>query len=120
MLYGKIRQKLHQRSLLLLYSNFGSISALYRQMPFLRKLAHSHLLVVIFFEDTETAKLLESRPQKTEDIYIKTIAEQFVYEKKLMVKELDTYGIHSILTAPSKLNVEVINKYLELKARRLI
>ncbi|HTA84251.1 MAG TPA: DUF58 domain-containing protein [Bacteroidia bacterium] len=120
MLYAQIRHNLHQRALLVLFSNFGSVSALYRQMPYLRKIASNHLLVVVFFEDTELDKILESSPNNTEQIFIKTIAEQFMFEKKQMVKELEAVGIHAILTPPDGLTVNVINKYLELKSRRLI
>ncbi len=59
-------------------------------------------------------------PTEVEGIYIKTIAEQFVLEKKQMVKELEAIGIHTILIPPAKLTVAVINKYLELKSRMLI
>ncbi len=120
MLYAQIRHNLHQRALLVLFSNFGSVSALYRQLPYLRKIASNHLLVVVFFEDTELDKILESRPNNTEQVFIKTIAEQFMFEKKQMVKELEAVGIHAILTPPDGLTVNVLNKYLELKARRLI
>jgi uncharacterized protein (DUF58 family) len=120
MLYARIRHNLHQRALLVLFSNFGSVSALYRQMPYLKKIASNHLLVVVFFEDTELDKILESQPDNTEQVFIKTIAEQFMFEKKQMVKELEAVGIHAILTPPANLTVNVINKYLELKSRRLI
>jgi len=120
MLYAQVRHNLHQRALLVLFTNFGSISALYRQMPYLRKIAKNHLLVVVFFEDTELDKILESRPDNTEEVFVKAIAEQFTFEKKQMVKELETVGIHAILTPPEGLTVNVINKYLELKSRRLI
>ncbi|MCB0740450.1 MAG: DUF58 domain-containing protein, partial [Chitinophagaceae bacterium] len=55
-----------------------------------------------------------------EDIYIKTIAEKFSFEKRQMVKELHKNGIQSILTTPADLNVNTINKYLELKTRMSI
>jgi len=35
MLYAQIRHNLHQRALLVLFSNFGSVNALYRQLPYL-------------------------------------------------------------------------------------
>jgi uncharacterized protein (DUF58 family) len=120
MLYAQIRHNLHQRALLVLFSNFGSVNALYRQLPYLRKIARNHLLVVVFFEDTELDLILESQPVNTEEVFIKTIAEQFMFEKKQMVKELEAIGIHAILTPPANLTVNVINKYLELKSRRLI
>jgi len=119
-LYAQIRKTVHQRALLILFSNFGSLTALYRQMPYLKKIAKSHLLMIIFFENTELSDLIAEKPKNIERIYIKTIAEQFVYEKKQMVKELEAIGIHAILTSPANLTANVINKYLELKSRRLI
>jgi hypothetical protein len=59
-------------------------------------------------------------PSKVGEIYTKTIAEQFNYEKKQIVKALNQRGIHTILTPPKELSVNAINKYLELKARGLI
>ncbi|MFL5765280.1 MAG: DUF58 domain-containing protein [Bacteroidia bacterium] len=119
-LYINIRGRVNQRSLLLLYTNFESLSGLQRQMRYLRRLAKDHLLVVIFFENTELRAFLEKPAESTEEIYNKAISEKFAYEKKLIVKELEKYGIHSILTPPQKLSVNTINKYLELKARGLI
>ena len=55
-----------------------------------------------------------------ESIYIKTIGEKFAFEKRLIVKELQKYGILSILTAPQNITVNTVNKYLELKARQAI
>ena len=119
-LYATIKTKINQRSLVLLYSNFESLSGLQRQIKYIRRLAKDHLLVVIFFENTELRSFIEKPARSTEEIYNKTIAEKLAYEKKLIVKELEKYGIQSILTAPQQLSVNTINKYLELKARGLI
>jgi uncharacterized protein (DUF58 family) len=119
-LYANIKNRINHRSLLLLFTNFETLSSMKRQLPHLRKLAADHLLVVVFFENTELKALLEKRAANTEDVYLKTIAEKFAFEKKMIVKELQKYGIHSILTAPQNLTVNTINKYLEIKARNLI
>jgi uncharacterized protein (DUF58 family) len=120
LLYQLVRRKINQRSLLILYTNFESLSSMQRQLPYFRNLAKSHLLVVVFFQNTELKQVFEKEAKGTEDIYIKTIAEKFDYEKRLITKELEANGIHSILTAPENLTVNTINKYLELKARGLI
>lgn len=119
-LYSIIRTRITQRSLLVLFTNFESVEALQREMPALRRIARYHLLLVVFFENTELKAITQAPAQKTEDIYIKTIAEKFVFEKKLMVKELHNNGIPSILTTPENLTVNTINKYLELKTRTVI
>ncbi len=119
-LYNRIRRSISQRSLLLLFTNFESIHGLHRQLPYLINLARTHLLVVIFFENTELTKVIEEPAENLKEVYYKAIAERFSYEKKLIVKELQKHGIQSILTAPEKLTINTINKYLELKARNLI
>lgn len=120
MLYNTIRRRVTQRSLLLLYTNFESIHGLKRQLPYILQLARQHLVVVIFFENTELRSLIDSPAQDLRGIYHKAIAERFSYEKKLIVKELVRHGIQAMLTAPEHLTVNTINKYLELKARGMI
>jgi uncharacterized protein (DUF58 family) len=119
-LYMSIRGTLKQRSLVVFFTNFESMSALERQMPFLKRIAKFHLLLVVFFENTTLKSLSEQPAENVEGIYIKTIAEKFAYEKKLMVKELAKHGILSLLTSPKNLTVNVINQYLALKAQQKI
>ncbi|QJP32924.1 DUF58 domain-containing protein [Nonlabens sp. Ci31] len=119
-LYIDIKRSITQRSLLLLYTNFETMDALHRQLPYLQAIAKNHLLVVIFFENTELKELVKQPAVSTQDIYQKTIAEKFIYEKKLIVTELNKYGIQTILTEPQQLTVNTINKYLEIKARGLL
>ncbi len=118
--YAAVRGHIRQRGLLLLFTNFETVSALHRQLPYLRRLAKDHLLLVVFFENTELRALLDQPARTTEEIYQKTIAEKFAFDKKQIVKELQQYGIQSILTAPQHLTADTVNKYLELKARGMI
>lgn len=119
-LFSVIRNRITNRSLLVLFTNFESLEGLQRELPALRKIARYHLLLVVFFENTELRTLMDRKATNMEDIYIKTIAEKFAYEKRLMVKELHMNGIPSILTTPENLTVNTINKYLELKSRMSI
>ncbi|WP_157207861.1 DUF58 domain-containing protein [Mariniflexile maritimum] len=119
-LYVDVKRHLNQRSLLLLYTNFETLDALHRQLPYLKAIAKNHLLVVIFFENTELQKLTNKMAKNTYAIFEKTIAEKFIYEKKLIVNELQKHGIQSILTPPEHLTINTINKYLEIKARGLL
>jgi uncharacterized protein (DUF58 family) len=120
MLYTSIRGLIKQRSLLVLFTNFESLSGLQRQLPYLKQIAKYHVLVVIFFENTEVKKITETRAHDLAAVYMHTVAEKFIHEKKLIVKELQQYGIISILTPPQNVTVNTLNKYLELKARQAI
>lgn len=120
LLYATIRNVVKQRSLVVFFTNYESMYALQRQLPFLKRIARYHLLLVVFFENTELKKVSETTAGDVEGIYIKTIAEKFAYDKKLIVKELTKYNIQSILTTPQNLTINTINRYLELKARQKI
>jgi uncharacterized protein (DUF58 family) len=120
LLYSTVRSVIKQRSLVVFFTNFESMSALQRQLPFLKRIAKFHLLLVVFFENTELKKVSETIPDDIEGIYIKTIAEKFAYDKKLIVKELAKYNIQSILSSPQNLTINTINRYLEIKARQKI
>jgi uncharacterized protein (DUF58 family) len=119
-LYIALKTKVTQRSLVVLFTNFESLSGMKRQLPFLRKIASQHLLVTVFFENTELDRVLAKPAENIEAVYTKAIAEQFAFEKRQIVKELNSHGIMSILTAPQNLTVNTLNKYLEIKARNLI
>jgi len=119
-LFSVIRNRVTNRSLLILFTNFESLESLQREMSALKKIAKYHLLLVVFFENTELKSLIEGNASSLEDIYIKTIAEKFAFEKRLMVKELHKNGIPSILTTPENLTVNTVNRYLELKTRMSI
>ncbi|MET4074988.1 DUF58 domain-containing protein [Hymenobacter sp. UYCo722] len=120
LLYATVRAKIKQRSLLILFTNFETLHGMQRQLPYLRRLAKDHLLLVVFFENTELRAFLEAPAATTEAVYNQTIAEKFSQEKRQIVLELQRYGIYSLLTAPKDLTANTINKYLEFKARGLI
>lgn len=117
-MYSTIRSVIKQRSLVVFFTNYESMNALQRQLPFLRRIAQFHLLLVVFFENTELKNISEEPAADVEGIYIKTIAEKFAYDKRLIVKELAKNNIQSILTSPQNLTVNAVNKYLEIKAKQ--
>ena len=119
-LFHAARKLINGRSLLLLYTNFESMYALERVLPILRRINNLHLLVVIFFTNTEIEDFTKQTCTNTEEIYYQTVAQKFINEKTKMVQKLKQFGIQAILTRPEELSVNTVNKYLELKARGLI
>lgn len=119
-LYADIKKNINQRSLIILYTNFETMEGLNRQLPYLKGIAKSHLLVVVFFNNTELNSIINKKTEVIQDIYDKVVAEKFMFEKRLIAHELKKYGIHSLLTSPENLTLEAINKYLEIKARGIL
>lgn len=119
-LYVDIKKNINQRSLIILYTNFETMDGLNRQLPYLKAIAKSHLLVVIFFSNTELNGIINQKTTTIQEVYDKVIAEKFMFEKRLIVNELKKYGIHSVLTQPENLTLDAINKYLEIKSRGIL
>ncbi|WP_312171165.1 DUF58 domain-containing protein [Chryseobacterium sp.] len=119
-LYQDVKYSLNQRSLILLFTNFETLDGLNRQLKYLRGIAKNHLLVVVFFKNSELQTLINKNPENMQEIYDEIIAEKFEFEKKLIIQELRKYGIYTVYTLPENLNIDVINKYLEIKARGIL
>ncbi len=122
--FGKVyvhtQRQLSQRSLILFYTNFEHLEAMRRQLPYLKAMARKHLLVVIFFENTELQKLIEKPANSIYEVTEKTIAKDLQYEKRLMVEELKNNGIRSLLTKPEELSMNTINTYLSIKSKGIL
>lgn len=119
-LYQDVKYSINQRSLILLFTNFETLDGLNRQLKYLRGIAKNHLLVVVFFKNAELHTLIDKNPESMQEIYDEIIAEKFEFEKKLIIQELRKYGIYTVYTLPENLNIDVINKYLEIKARGIL
>ncbi|WP_329806570.1 DUF58 domain-containing protein [Flavobacterium facile] len=119
-LYVDVKKHINQRSLIILYTNFETLDGLNRQLPYLKGIAKNHLLMVVFFKNTELNDLIDKKAENIQEVYDKVIAEKFDFEKRLIVNELRKYGIYALLTQPESLTIDTINQYLEIKARGIL
>lgn len=118
-LYSWARKRLGQKSLLMIYTNFEHAGAMRRQLPFLKALSKHHLVLVVIFENYLLEDFAEESATTLSEIVEKTIASKFVYDKRLIAKELNRHGIQTILCPPQELSIQTINKYMEIKAKGL-
>ncbi|MBB3699516.1 DUF58 domain-containing protein [Flammeovirga yaeyamensis] len=115
-----LKNQIKHRSMLLFFTNILHKESLERKLPYLKRLAKKHLLVVIFFEDNELKEEIKKKSTTMEEIYLKALQEENILEKKMIARQLQQNGIQTILTTPENLTVDTINKYLELKARGVL
>lgn len=120
LLYLNIRKSISTRSLLMLYTNFETELSVHRALPILKKINKKHVLVVVLFENTDLDDVLVRKPSTLRNLYVSTLAENVINIKKTIASTLRKNGIHTVLTAPQNLNVNTINKYLELKSKGII
>ncbi|MDR3194816.1 MAG: DUF58 domain-containing protein [Tannerella sp.] len=119
-LYVHLNKHVSKRSLLLIYTNFDSITGMERQLNYMQQLSRQHVVLAIFFENAELKTFAARSPHTGEDYFQQAIAEKFIFEKQHVTNILRQYGIYSLLTTPDRLSVNVINKYLEMKAKQII
>jgi uncharacterized protein (DUF58 family) len=116
-LYQSIRQTVKSRSLLMLFTNFETEFSMRRSIPMLRRLNQKHVLVVVFFQNSELQELAYKPSKTIQDVYQATVAERMISLKSKIARELRQNGIQTVLTLPEDLSINTINKYLELKAK---
>ncbi|MDR0845788.1 MAG: DUF58 domain-containing protein [Tannerella sp.] len=119
-LYVHLNKHISKRSLLIIYTNFENIIGMERQLNYMQQLARQHVVLAIFFENAELESFAARQPRTGEDYFQQVIAEKFIFEKRYVTTFLRQHGIYSVLTTPENLSVDVINKYLEMKATHLL
>jgi uncharacterized protein (DUF58 family) len=120
LLYKLLKNVARTRSLIVLFSNIESRQTLERIKPILKRISSFHLLVVVFFENTELADYGHQQAEDLTDTYLMSTALRMNDEKKYLIQELNQHGVHTILTRPEDLTINTLNKYLEFKARGMI
>lgn len=120
LLYQAVNRLIRVRSLIFLYTNFDSPYMVQRALEIMRRINHHHLLVVVFFENSEADNYSRTPAENLREIYLKTIARKMIVGKQQIAGMLAQHKIQVILSKPEELSVNSVNKYLELKARGLI
>lgn len=119
-LYKFVRFKIRQRSLLIIFTNFDSINSLKRNLAYLKAIAQYHLVLVVFFENSEIVDFVNQPAHNLRDIYSNIIGKHFLSQNQLILKELLKSGIQGLITQPHLLSIEAINKYIQIKRKQMI
>ena len=106
-----------RRALIMLYTDFYTLDALYRQLPHLQRIARRHALVVVFFEDRQLKTAATPLPPQASngEHIIHALSADLVLQKQTMVDILRRNGINAILTIPDLLTGNVVRRYFTLK-----
>jgi len=119
-LYKFVRAHIRRRSLIILFTNFDSENALKRNFRYIKDMARHHLLVVVFFEDSQARELVEAEATNIPAIYEKAVSFDKMHKSRLLARELRKAGIRTVLSPPEKLGVQVINEYLGIKKQQIL
>ena len=87
---------------------------------YLRALVSPHLFLAVFLRDVALAELAGRVPRDNIDAYRVAAAAEMIAAQARRVAELRASGILVLEALPRQLSAELINKYLDLKARQLL
>lgn len=118
-LYYFLRRNVRKRSILFLFTNFEDQYEVERNIAFLRLINRYHLLIVICFVNREIVALADQKAVDKTGIYQSVVAGNTMLQRNTFLSGLNSFGIQLILVKPEDLSIQVINKYLEIKSKRM-
>lgn len=113
-----------RRSLVFLYTEIPTMTALERQLQFFRRVSMRNCLVVVNcldkeLEDVSRRDFEGSTKRSQQSAYVeRTLAKDMINQKQLIADTLQQNGIYNLSVYPEALSFGVLTKYLELKAKR--
>lgn len=114
-LYATVRQKIPQRSTLILFTHFTHQTHLDRQLPALTRLAAHHQVLVVCFEPMEIHSLLRETPGNAHGLRMQTLARKRLQAHQALIHTLRHRGIPALSCKPDDLRLQTLNRYLRLR-----
>jgi uncharacterized protein (DUF58 family) len=109
------RQK--KRSLIVVFTDIASGLGESALVNHISILAPRHVPLVVTVNDPDVVALTTSDVIDSQSLYERAIAEQMLNQRAFVMQSLRSLGVHTLDVPANKLTIEVINRYLELKAR---
>lgn len=113
----QVNRYVNRRSFIVMFTAFSGMSDLNRCLPYLKQMNSRNRLLIVFFDDVEMRRFIDSPMEDALDYFQHVSAERYQYERRLIVSTLRQNGIFSMFTTPDQLIVNVVNRYLEMKSR---
>lgn len=120
--YGFLSQRLRKRSLIVLFTQVVDEVSARQVVRTVRGLLPRHLPLAVLFRDDELDQMAEPRVglAKPGDLFGRAAAAEAILWRERLVRELQEAGALVLHISPSKLTLGLINRYLRIKAQRLL
>jgi uncharacterized protein (DUF58 family) len=117
---SELKHRQHKRGMVVLFTELIDSVSSKRAIANLSRLAKTHLPVIVILDDPAVPGLALREAEVPEDAFIKAAAEQFMAEKRRTLQALRNSGCFIVNTAAERLNTDLVNQYLAVKARNLL
>jgi uncharacterized protein (DUF58 family) len=110
----------HRRSLVVILTDLVDRDASAELLAHTSKLVPRHLPLIITIGDTDLRHLVRSTPEVAADVYRQAIAEEVLRQREEALTRIRHAGGLAIDVPAARLSIELVNRYMEIKARGLL
>ena len=112
-----LASKQRKRALVILFTDILDRDAAEGLAHYVTTLARHHLIACVTLTDSGIIALATQKPTSSKVVYQRAIAERLLQEKQATLEILRSRGVITLDVPAHQLTMEVVNKYLELKAK---
>lgn len=109
-----------RRSLIVLLTDIVEATESGDLIVHLGYLARRHLPLCVTMSDPDLVRLAEAAPEDSRRAYEKVVAQRLLGERREILDRLERRGALVLDVPAERLTAEVVNRYLEIKARTLL
>jgi uncharacterized protein (DUF58 family) len=120
--YGFLSQRLRKRSLVVLFTQVVDEVSAREVVRTVHALGPRHLPLAVLFRDDTLDQMAEPRGQAggPADLFQRAAAAEAILWRDRLVRQLEEAGALVLHISPRKLTLGLINRYLRIKAQRLL
>lgn len=109
-----------RRSLIVLFSDLVDPESSAQILNAIPMLEERHRVVCVTVSDPHIVAAANKLPETSAEVYSKAVAMQVLLERRQAISALKRRGVWTIDSPPQDLSADLINHYLDLKAKSLI
>lgn len=117
---ASLSARLHQRSLVILVTDFVDTITADLMVNSLRRLSAKHMVLFVALEDPLLTHTSGDEPRNMDVLVRAVVASELERERRRVFVELGRLGIQCLQTSADKLGPELINRYLAIKHREMV
>ena len=118
--FQSLATRWRRRSLVVLFSDLVDPDSSAQILNAVPMLSDMHRLVCVTVSDPNILAAAKSIPENSAGVYQKAVAQQVLQERRAAITILKRRGVWTIDSPPEELSADLINHYLDLKARSMI
>ena len=118
--FQNLATRWRRRSLIVLFTDLVDPDSSAQILDAVPMLSDSHRVVCVTVSDPNILAAADSLPEDSAGVYQKAVATQVLQERRAAISILKRRGVWTVDSPPEDLSADLINHYLDLKARSLI